>query len=90
MDFNFSVTILKNFFLTARVFILISVLIISTLATEASEEPLSAEEEKILQEQARLRTYPGGLEESDLNIQGKLYVPVIDKPTEEATETSEF
>lgn len=90
MDFNFSLAKIKKILSTTRLVILILVVFFSTLVTKASDEPLSVEEEKILQEQARLRTYPGGLEESDLNIQGKLYVPVIDKPTEEATVTSEF
>lgn len=47
----------------------------------------SNDEERVLQEQARLRTYPGGMEESDLKIQTKLFVPAIEKPKEQAEET---
>lgn len=58
------------------------------LANNASAQnaPLSAEEERVLQEQARMRTYPGGFEESDLQIQQKLFVPIVSKPQETNTE----
>lgn len=47
----------------------------------------SNDEERVLQEQVRLRTYPGGMEESDLKIQTKLFVPAVEKPKEQAEET---
>lgn len=67
--------------------IFVSLVAVFLFLSSAKAMAWSNDEERVLQEQARLRTYPGGMEESDLKIQTKLFVPALEKPKEQAEET---